>query len=457
MEPSKLYVTELDLGVNNSRWEIGNTGVYGTPSFDMLAVQKNNSGYTGPHYSMVKNPLTLNRGRTLVVDSVNGDDSIATIYPYSYPFRNVQTAINSSSPGDTVYIYPGNYEEAIDVKSGIAVRGINVQTVSIQKTNVTTNTTLAKMNNNCRLEDVTLNLTGATGGITLIGLEYLGTSAQTGKLRTAVVNVSNYDSKPSVAFGIVSSGSTPNNINVTSSNSVRACTVNVNLGSTGSTGCGILVNGNNIFSCRDTNIYASGPTGYTGNGGTHIAGVCSDVPNGSTGGLNLYTSTVYGATYDVARPSGDLMLLGFTNLINSTTDGNSFSTGVQASATTYSLTGNFSTGTNYYLIPGTQAVNNAQTTSYGVPVDQGTIIISVLMKFTGTIAGGESLVVNIYKNSIVSTPEFTYTFTSADGPAYTKIITNKSITFKSNDEIIVNVLPNNNFNQATLLVRLNQY
>jgi len=184
-----LYSNNIKLGDEQQRWNIGVVGSGNT--YDIYCNEYSNiTGPTGPDYSLVKYPVSLNRGKTLVVDSVKGNDEYAITYPYSYPFRNVQSAIDVSVSGDTVFVYPGVYEEILSVKSGIALRGINTQTVTVSKTGVTGNTTLLTMDSNCRVEDITFSLSGGTGGISLTGVDFINTAPQTSKLRTILLKPS---------------------------------------------------------------------------------------------------------------------------------------------------------------------------------------------------------------------------------------------------------------------------
>ncbi len=448
-----VYTNDVYLG-NTDRWIVGVTGG-SYESYDINCRQFYDNGLTGPSYSLVKYPTSLYRGKTLVVDSVNGNDSYGTEYPYSYPFKTVGKAIDTSVSGDTVFIYPGTYDEILTVKTGIAVRGINVQTVAIQKTNVVSDTTLVTMDSNCRLEDVTLNLTGATGGITLTGLELINTAPQTSKLRTAVVNVSNYSTQPSIAYGVLSSGTTANVDIATSSNVVRASTINVNLGSAGSTGCCIMVSGANNTTCRDTNFFAKGPTGYDGNTGTHISACCINSPLGNTGALGLYSSTISGATYDVARENGNIILFGFTNLVNSTTNGNSFNVSTQAASQTFGISGNLNSAATYYLAPGLMTVGDAPTTDYLISFDQNVIIISVLISWQGsTIPGGQTINVDIYKDSSTNPSLYNGVLNSTTSSIIDR---SKSVTYKAGDKMIIKATVSGSIGKGILMVTATEY
>jgi hypothetical protein len=454
MSLPRIYTNDIRLGNGNNIWDLGVTG--GSYSdYDIYSGQLGPAGITGPVYSLVKYPVNLNRGKTLVVDSVKGDDTYGLNYPYSYPFKTVQKAIDTSVSGDTVFLYPGVYDETITVKSGIAVRGINTQTVSISKTNVVSNTTLVTLDSNCRIEDMTMNLTGATGGITLTGVNLINTAPQTAKIRTTVVNVSNYDTHPSVAYGVLSSGTTSNITKMTSSNAIRASTINVNLGSTGSTGCALLVSGSNLTTCRDTNFFANGPTGYNGDTGTHIIGCCINSAIGSTGALGLYSSTLSGATYDIAKENGNILFLGFSDLVNNTTNGNSFNVATQANAQAYGVAGNFNGADTFFLVPGSVSINDAPNTDYSVAYDQNLVIIGIIINWQGaSIPVGQTIVVDIYKNSSLTTPLYIGTLNSTTSSIIDR---SKSFTILSTDTILIKAVISGAIGRGTLVVTLAQY
>jgi hypothetical protein len=302
---------------------------------------------------------------------------------------------------------------------------------------------------------VTLNLTGATGGIKLTGLDLINTAAQTSKLRTAVVNVSNYDTRPSIAYGVLSGGTTSNVLVNTSSNVIRAATINVNLGSTGSTGCCLMVSGPNRTTCRDSNFFANGPTGYSGDTGTFISACCIDTPVGNTGAIGLYSSTVSGATYDVARKNGNIILFGFTDLVNSTTNGNSFSVATQSAIQSFGLSGNFNSSSTHYLIPGLSSIGDAPTSDYFIAFDQSVIILSVIANWQGiAIPVGETITISIHKDSSANPALYTNVLNSTISNI---IDTSRSVTFRSADKMIIKVVVSGGIGKGTLLMTLTEY
>lgn len=115
-------------------WQIGVTGLTdgtGMSSFDVIAQENTSNGLTGTIYSIVKNPITRYIQNVLAVNGSSGNDSLAQKIPYSYPFKTITSAIDASISGDCVYVYPGTYNEAITIKEGVSVRGINVNAVTI--------------------------------------------------------------------------------------------------------------------------------------------------------------------------------------------------------------------------------------------------------------------------------------------------------------------------------------
>jgi hypothetical protein len=315
------------------------------------------------------------------------------------------------------------------------------------------------------LEDVTLTLTGGANNLKLVGVDFINNAAQTAKLRTAVVNVNSGTYTNCIAYGVQSGATGTNVLSFSSSNAIRASTINVTMGNTGGTGCGIIVNGPNHFTCRDTNIFSTGPTGYVnGNTGSHFIGAIVNTPNGSTGNLELRTSTLNASTFDVARPNGRLTL-GFTDLLNSSTDGNSFNVTTKASSTAYALTGNFTSGT-LYLIPGTVNVTDAPTYAYSIPFDQNTIVINSVIQYTGPQLTTQTITVNIHKNTTTSPAVYAITFNSASPNSlisgstykYKEVAYNKSSTFLyPNDTLIMEVTITGNINKGILSVQLGEY
>jgi len=124
-------------------------------------------GYTGAT-GMQGATGTLGLGNTAVVDSVYGNNSTASVG--GSPYLTVQAAVSAVSSGQTVWVLPGTYtlSSGITLTNGTSIRGLSLQTTTLQL-NVTNSATMITIGENCRIEDLTLNLTctGSTNNVVL--------------------------------------------------------------------------------------------------------------------------------------------------------------------------------------------------------------------------------------------------------------------------------------------------
>ena len=100
--------------------------------------------------------MTLRQGNIFYV-AKNGDDARTGTHPQD-PFLTVGQALTQASTGDTVYIYPGAYEETfpLTIPAGVTVKGHSLRSVTITPT-VGTNTNDAfLLNGETTVEDVTI-------------------------------------------------------------------------------------------------------------------------------------------------------------------------------------------------------------------------------------------------------------------------------------------------------------
>jgi len=310
------------------------------------------------------------------------------------------------------------------------------------------------MGENSRVEDVTISLNNTTSNnSTIIGVDYPGQTAQSSKLRTAVVNVTSSGTNNKV-YGIRSIGTTTNPLTPSSSQAVRASTVNVTLNGSGSTGCGIYLNNSNRFSSRDVNYYCRGNTGTN-----TTYGCLSDVNGGGvTGYLEVRNCTIGGDTYDTGRLGG-VLSLAFTDLVHTMTDGNSFSITPEASNQSYTLTGNrTSTNQTYNLLPGSVDKSTANLLAGGIqlPFTANTIVLNSIFKATRALTGAETAVLDIHKNSTAIAPLATFTLNSTTQQI---IITNKSINFLVTDSMLLQLTLSGfgNNDTTTFFLILGQY
>ena len=263
---------------------------------------------------------------------------------------------------------------------------------------------------------MTLNLSSLSD-VKLIGVDILDGASINSKLRTLVINVTSEAVGNCVILGIRSAGIS--STSYTSSDLVRGCTINVIASGTGDKR-GILVNGQNRLSIRDTNI--------VGVETTNVSAV-----------FEAKSSTISGTLHDINRSSGTIVL-GSTDLSNNNANGNSFTPSQAPANFQYGTTGNLASGTRYYLLPGTVDTGNLQSEStanpynvaktFPLPFTQPSLIIEMVMTFTGTLVVGDSITLNLYRNA-ETIPALTLTLTSVDGQIKTQ--TTKSATFVTND------------------------
>jgi hypothetical protein len=272
------------------------------------------TGQIGYMYTTISNALpTMQMGKVARVDSVYGNDT--TAYVGGLPYSTIQGAINGiigSGTGpapyysnSTIWVLPGTYDVSptgtnriidtcgnttyacIDLPWTTALRGLNIQTCTLVCSNTTSNTTLLRMGERCRVEDLTLTLgSNYTGSNNLVGIYFNGGTTVTSKLRTCVVNVCNasmtYTASNNV-FGIQFDGTGTLGANTFSFNCVKGSTINVYANGAGIKR-GMIVTNTNIATLRDTNVYVAAPS------------------------LNVFTGTYVGIeTQDIAQ-TGSIQL-----------------------------------------------------------------------------------------------------------------------------------------------------
>lgn len=344
----------------------GPTGPAGPPGTSA------NTGATGP-------TGTVSLGNVLRVDSVNGNDATASVG--GNPYKTIEAAVSAATTGNTVWVLPGTYTLAsgITLPNGIALRGMNVQTCTIQMTGVSANTTLLTMGENCRVEDLTLKLT-SSGHYTLKGIVFGGTSTVTSKLRTCVLTVDNSAASSggtSTVYGVDCNGTGTLGSASFSFNCIKGSTINV-YSNGGGVKRGIIITDTNVMSTRDTNIYVAAPAN-TASTGSYVGVETND---GLTGAIQLRSTTIGTVTPTAgqAYTSSDILQTtpaSITNptylaspgiqlgpgvdLVTKTAGGKGFSSYVYPTTIYFGLKGPLKTGNSpsgAYMWPGTQAATN---------------------------------------------------------------------------------------------------
>ena len=400
----------------------GPTGPQGVQGIPGIAA---NTGPTGP---------ILQQGNTLTVDAEFGNDTTAAADKYRYPFLTITTALSNASAGQTVFVRPGTYSEKLTIPASVALRGANTQTVTVQQLNTTSNTTLLTMGSNCRVEDMTFTLT-STSNVNLTGVDWPSGTPLTAKLRTMVVNVRSSGTGSNTIVGMLSAGTSATTYSP--SDATRGITVSVDASSSGPIR-GLHVTGSNWFGVRDTNINAIGT-------GSNIVGV--ETTNAGSY-ASLKHSTVRGGDgtgirYDINRTAGEL-LLGSVDLVNNTANGNGFSVTTEGAITHYGTTGNFSSGTTYYFVPGFVRQGDLPTSTFGIPVTQNMILFSGTFQSSPAVPAGHSVKLSTYKNNVLTD----FSMNIVAGQTLASNVT-QSVDYRRGDTMDVRmVVSGGNFNGA---------
>ena len=100
--------------------------------------------------------MTLRQGNIFYV-AKNGDDARTGTHPQD-PFLTVGQALTQASTGDTVYIYPGAYEETfpLTIPVGVTVKGHSLRSVTITPTAGTNTNDAFLLNGETTVEDLTI-------------------------------------------------------------------------------------------------------------------------------------------------------------------------------------------------------------------------------------------------------------------------------------------------------------
>ncbi len=376
-------------------------------------------------------------GNTVFVDAVYGNNTTAAADPTRYPFLTINSALSNVTSGQTVFVRPGTYNEKITMPAGVALRGANVQTVIIQQLNTTSNTTLLTMGSNCRVEDITFNLS-STSNVNLTGVDWPSGTPLVSKLRTAVVNVTSSGTGSNTIVGMLSAGSSATTYSA--SDAIRSCTVSVDASSSGPVR-GLYVTGSNWFSSRDTNYNIRGTGANIVGVETTNAGAYASIKHSTVRGGDASTNH-----FDINRTAGDI-LLGSVDLVNNTANGNSFSVTTEGAVTHFGTTGNFTNGTTYYLVPGFVKQGDLPTSTFGIPVTQNMILFSGTFQSSPALAVGTSVKLTAYKNNAITDMSMTIV-----AGATLSSNTTQSVDYRRGDTFDFRMVPTggnlNNYNFA---------
>lgn len=363
---------------------------------------------------------TASVGKTIFVDSVNGNDSTGTRGDASKPFLTVGAALAATgiTTGDVVFVRPGTYNltSGITLPTGVTLRGASVQAVTIQMTGVVANTTLVTMGVSSRVEDVALNLT-STGHFTLTGVLFPSTTSATAKVRDSTITVDNSGAgagTSTVTGVLVQSTGTPTRSNT----AIRATTVTVNSANLG-TKRGILQDtlaGN--FHIRDTNVVVT----RTGAGGSYIG---AEV-NVASALMSIDSGNISGPDADISQTAGTFEC--GCILLNATANTKFFTAIRSSSLLEWGQDGLLVGNSTRFMVPGT---GNSLLTEVQLRIARPTVIKSLSMVASSAPGAAKTDTVTVRKNGVD-----TILTTSLAGAVQTaNTDTTNSVTFTTGDLI----------------------
>ena len=133
-----------DIGIVGKRWA---TGRFANVTADTLTTNDLDFG----NINLISVP-----GNIIYV-ATNGDDTDTGTHPQD-PVRTITKGLELAGLGDTVYIYPGQYQEAfpLNVPVGVTVRGHSLRAVEISPTSGTQSNDAFVLQGDTAVEDVTI-------------------------------------------------------------------------------------------------------------------------------------------------------------------------------------------------------------------------------------------------------------------------------------------------------------
>lgn len=249
-------------------------------------------------------------GNTVRVDQVYGS---VDGQRNGAPFLTINQALAVAQPGDVVWIFPGVYNESITIPTGVKVRGLATDAVTIQRLAVVAATDLITMGENTSLENVNLMLT-SSAHVQLRGVVFPGTTTETAKLINVslLVDNSGAGAGSSNVYGVHSTGTGLADFEFAT---IRSSAIRVNSTGTGAKR-GILLSSASGLNANDVDIIAEGGSNAIG------------VETNNAGALfAVSASNIAGDTADISQTLGTLSVTS-TSLENSEANGLGFDTAI---------------------------------------------------------------------------------------------------------------------------------
>jgi len=123
-------------------------------------------------------------GNVVYVDAVNGNDTTGVSGNHDLPFLTITAALAASAAGDTVYVFPGTYDEtSITIPANVTLHGLD-RLQCIISHSVLNTTTMITMGTDSCVENLTIEA-GSSGTRNLV--DFPLTTSMTSILRNAVL------------------------------------------------------------------------------------------------------------------------------------------------------------------------------------------------------------------------------------------------------------------------------
>jgi hypothetical protein len=363
-------------------------------------------------------------GNMLWVDAVNGNNATAVRGNDGLPFLTVEAALAAALSGDVVMVRPGTYNVAatLTLPTGVALRGYNRDTTTIQKLLVTADTTLLTMGESSSIQDLRIRLTSAEHH-TLKGVLWPGTTTATAHADHCYIDVDNStagDAGTSNVYGVhVTATSTPARITSVASNDVIVNVTSAGLGNKR----GILLDTSIAYFRNESCIYSAVRTGAAA--GSYIGGEINVL-----GGILAMNSGGYeGTSADMSETAGSLEVLG-VDLTNDNANGKGFLVTQASPRFTWGIIGVVPSPSTRYLYPGT--ANDSGVEIFTRLAAKG--IVKSLIVRSRVAPGVGTDVYTLRKNGVN-----TALTVSLTGAAVSAQILTASVSFSSSDDLSVSV------------------
>lgn len=460
---------------------VGTAGTYGSSSQVPVITTDSKGRVTGvvntPIYSTLSSAAYPRLGKTLVVDSVNGNDSTGAVD--GLPFLTVEAAlaaiVSGGLTGVTVWIAPGTYTFAsattgITIPDTCSIRGLSTQTVRLvmNASNPGGTVTMLTMGENTRVEDVTLTLNSSSATTNLIGIALPNATSNTSKLRTAVMTVNNAGvsaGSTTDVYGILDNGNGVLGEASFSFNYTRGVTINV-YSNGGGNKRGILVTTGNDVTFRDTNVYVAAPASPPSTGdyrGVETTDATSSaqfrtcsISGPSTAG-GYVGSDILQTSPGTGNISYGIQLGPGCDLIHKTAGGKPFTTYVTPTTLIYCLQSNLATGSRY-LWPGT-LTSSGDATEVFYRFQQKSIVQGMSFNLRTAPGVGKSVTITVHKSTtgvpgsgVPTAMTATANGTSTQGTCYTA-----SVDFAQGEYLSVVVAATAGASASDLVVELDLF